>query len=157
MSILLDKILIDLRIIAKIPENGKISTTTMDPISVEHNSSYQGIRRWLWGDSREQAYKALKNLVDNIIDISDNIIQSRYMNLSKDQTEFTHHEYTEHRKCYSQLRTLASEIENSLKGFGNLHGTYEGDPTIASKLEVLITRLEDQKNKVKASLEKHNE
>jgi len=153
MSVLLAKILIDLRIVAKLPENGKICTVAPDPISVEKSTSGQGFRRWLWGDSRDMAYKALKNLVDNIVDISDNILQSRYMNLTEPREKQTQHEYTEYRNCYSQLKSLATAIDNSMKGFGNLHGTYESDPTIASKLEVLISRLEAQKDKIKASLE----
>ena len=152
MSVLIDKILIDLRIIAKLPESGRISTTTKDPITVELNNNYQGIKRWLWGDSRELTYKALKNLVDNIIDISDNIMQSKFMNLDSAK-ENSHHEYTEHKRCFEQLRTLANEIDNSLKGFGNLHATYKDDPTIASKLEVLITKLDGQKNKIKSGLD----
>lgn len=150
-SHLLNRIIIDLRIIAKVPENGRISTTSNDPIRVESVSTAQGLHRWLWGDSREQSYVALRNLVNNIIDISDNILQSRYMNIPKN--DLTPHELSEHDRCFSQLKTLAKEINNSLQGFSNLHRTYETDASIASKLEVLMSNLNDQKNKIQSSLE----
>lgn len=150
-SHLLNRIIIDLRIIAKIPENGKISTTTTDPIRVETITTAQGFHRWIWGDSREQSYTALRNLVNNIVDISDNILQSRYMNIPLN--ELTPHELSEFNRCHSQLKTLAKEINNSLQGFSNLHRTYENDATISSKLEVLMSNLNDQKNKIEASLE----
>ena len=153
MSVLLDNILVDLRIIAKVPENGKICTTTSDPVAVESNDAYQAFRRWTRGDSRDQMYKVLKNLVDKIIDISDTLLNSSFMNLSKDK-DITHHQYNEHQRHYNQLNSLATEIDHSLKGFGNVLRTYEDDATIASKLEVLISRLDGQKNKIKNCLEK---
>ena len=155
MSVVLDNILIELRIIAKVPENGRICTTTSDPVAVEDNDTCQAIRRWVCGDSREQMYKVLKNIVEKIIDISDTLISSGFMNFPKDK-DVSHHEYSEHKKHYDQLNALATEIDHSLKGFGNIHGTYQEDATIASKLEVLISRLECQKNKIKSCLEKAN-
>lgn len=152
-SVLLDNILIDLRVIAKVPENGKISTTTSDPIAIDDKNTYQGIRRWIYGDSREQMYKVIKNLVDKIVDISDTMLGSPYMNFN-DSKDITHHEYMEHRKQYDQLNKLATEVEHALKGFANIHGTYQDDATIASKLEVLMDKLEEQKNKIKTCLEK---
>ena len=152
MSVLLDRLLEQLRIVSKIPEGGRICTSNLEPISVEDSTSYQCIKRYISGDSRQKGYVVLDNMVSAILDISNSMITSRFLNTSPDDV-VSSYEKSEREKRIRQLESLCTNIDSSLKGLGNLHGTYQGDATISSKLEGLIKKLEDQATVIKEKLE----
>lgn len=153
MSVLLDNILIQLRIIAKLPNNAKISTSTSDPIAIDEESNYQYFKRRLFGDSKDQTLKVLNTLIDSINDISNGMLSSSYMNLSPSElSKQNNYKMSEHARNTEQLTMLAREMDNSLKGFANLSTTYKDDPTMSAKLEVIINKMQTQSRKIKSQI-----
>lgn len=150
MSVLLDNILVKLRILGKIHENGRISTITTEHLKIEEENAIQSFKRWITGDSRDRTVKVLNDLVENVIEISNSIMNSKFMNLHKSCSSY---EQIEFNKQCCLLKDLATEIESSLKGLANLHGTYSTDATISSKLEVMIAKLTTHSNKIHEKLE----
>ena len=81
MTILLDSLFVKLRIISKIPADGRLSTTYPDNITVEYNGSLQCLKRTFFRESRKDTVKVLKELVDSIIEASNYLMNSIYLNI----------------------------------------------------------------------------
>ncbi len=140
-EILLDNIIIELKVISKIPENGKICTVSTDNISIETTKGYQqSIKRFLYSESRERAIQKLKETVDKVSCISRNTLDSKYLSIHTTPTE---HEISKHKQIVTKLKELCENIKNSLNGFNNLHTTYINDATITARLETMINTLKN--------------
>jgi hypothetical protein len=77
---LLDKLFVSLRVLSKLPEGGRICTTSTGQIKIEDTNSMGGwiatSRRRITGDSREEAVKVLMQIINDVSELSDNIIDS---------------------------------------------------------------------------------
>lgn len=72
---LLDNIFVNWRIVSKVPEGGRICTTTPGQVSLEENNNYMtAIWRSLTGDSRTKTVKFLQKLMSDTVEICDNMI-----------------------------------------------------------------------------------
>lgn len=159
---LLDNIFVNWRIVSKIPEGGRLSTTNgSGQISLEEDNSYfTSFWRSITGDSRSKTAKFLAKLMNDTIEISDNMINSLLVskNLAKkssmtsSQIDVDIYKINEYNKKLEQLGKLSRELRNSKKGIANLHVTYEDDANITSKLEEVIDKIETQTNKIERSL-----
>jgi uncharacterized protein YktB (UPF0637 family) len=146
---LLDKLIVNLRIISKIQENGKISTITPGQISLEDESILVSLWRTLLGDSREKTIGFLTQLMNDISEISESILLSKYI-IAYDHTNM--YQVNERNKRVDQLINLSRQLQNSKKGFVNLHCTYKTDANIASKLEEIMDKIESQIITIERSL-----
>lgn len=150
---LLNNILVQLRIVSKIPEGGKLCTS--DAIQIETSRSYcQPMKRWLWGESRESTVQKLKDLVDNVICISNTIIDSRFLAIHQRSDDApSRHDLDQHLRMLTNLHELSDNIENSMKGFANLHQTYHNDATVTSKLENMMHALNTQNDLINQTID----
>lgn len=115
-----------LRIISKIPVNGRLDTTHNDL-----NIYYGGLLGWFfrkaYGDNKESATKYLIDLYREINSFSDQLMY----NITTEQNEIRK------RKKITMLVSLAEKIKESLTGIRNLIGTYKNYLKIVSLLECL--------------------
>jgi uncharacterized protein YktB (UPF0637 family) len=146
---LLDKLIVNLRIISKIQENGKISTITPGQIALEDESLMVSVWRTLLGDSRDKTVGFLTQLMNDISEISEGILSSKYI-LAFDHTNM--YQVNERNKRMDQLINLSRQLQNSKKGFVNLHATYKTDASVASKLEEIMDKIEVQIITIERSL-----
>jgi predicted nucleotide-binding protein (sugar kinase/HSP70/actin superfamily) len=146
---LLDKLIVNLRIISKIQENGKISTMTPGQITLEDESLMASLWRTLLGDSREKTVIFLTQLMNDISEISDSILSSKYI-LTYDPANI--YQVNIRNKHVDQLINLSRQLQNSKKGFVNLHSTYKSDASIASKLEEIMDKIDAQIITIERSL-----
>ena len=146
---LLDKIIVNLRIISKIQESGKISTISPGQISLEDEGVWTPIWRKVLGDSREKTVVFLTQLINDVTEISDSILSSPFM-INYDSTDL--YQTNERNKRIDQLTNLSRQLQNSSKGVVNLHATYKGDASIASKIEAVMDKMESQTMKIERSL-----
>lgn len=146
---LLDKIIVNLRIISKIQENGKLSTINPGQISLESDGSMTPLWRTILGDSREKTIAFLTQLVNDVSEISDSILCSKYM-MQYDATNM--YQVNERNKKIDNLTNLSRQLQNCKKGIVNLYNTYKSDANIASKLEEIIDKIEGQIIKIERSL-----
>lgn len=141
-----DKLLINLKILSKIQKNGRIARSYDGIISLETDSVYQPLKRFLTSDSRRQAVSEINSIISECIDTCNNILESKYLNKNFAHTD----EYTKH---YENLDLLATELENAKTGIENLKFTYQCDPNVASQLDITLlkvnTTIRDVRNKLK--------
>lgn len=115
-----------LRIISKIPENGKLDTTQNDI-----NIYYGTLLNWVWrkfqGDSKTATTKYLTDLYREVNSFSDQLMQ----NISVESNELRRN------KKIVMLVSLTEKIKESLTGVRNLSNTYKDYLKIVSQLECL--------------------
>ena len=126
MENILHSYLCKMRIISKIPENGKLDITRN-----EVNIYYGGIVGWVYrkayGDNKNNAVKFLLELYKEINSFSDQLI---YNITTENSSEIKH-------KKIIMLVSLTEKIKESLNGIRNLIGTYKDYHKIVSMLECL--------------------
>jgi hypothetical protein len=126
MESILHNYLTKLRIIAKVPENGKLDTTQND-LNIYHNT----LTNWCWrkfsGDSKECTTKYLVTLFKEINAFSDQLMNNI----------ITEQNLSQKAKKLNMLISLTEKIKESLLGIRNLIRTYQEYLKIVSILECL--------------------
>lgn len=141
-----DTLLINLKIISKIPKNGRICRSYDGVISLEQDNVLQSIRRFLTKDSRKQALFEINSIINECICTVNNILNSKYISsMNTDNEMFIKHcEY---------LDIVVTEMENAKGGLQNLKFTYTSDHNIASQLDIALLKMsntiKDVRNKLK--------
>ncbi len=140
-----DKLFINLRIIGKIQKNGRISRSRDGLISLEQETFYQSIKRFLKNDSRKQSTYEINSVINEVHECLYNIINSKYMNKINVNTD-------EFNKLLEILELLLKELEVAKDGIENLKFTYSDDINITSKLDIILLKvnstLKDMTNKL---------
>lgn len=155
---LLDNIFVNLRVLSKIPENGRISTTGTGQIKLEDTKSLGGWmatgRRRVTGDSRDECVKVLMQLVNDVTEISDNIINSLVV-ASHSNTQSSSPDsgsiglLNENSKKCHQLNKLCAMLDNANKGIVNLHQTtYNEDVNVTAKLDEVMDKMTQQRGRI---------
>jgi hypothetical protein len=152
---LLDNLFVNLRVISKIPENGRISTTGAGQIKIEDTKTLNGWlstgRRRLTGDSRDEAVKVLMQIINDVGELSDNIIDSLKTGAAANNNNLgVLNENT--KKCH-QLQKLSIMLKNSKKGIVNLHHTYSDDANVTARLDEVMDKIDQQHNTILEVLE----
>ena len=151
---MLNNVLVNLKVISKIAENGKISTTSVNnTISIENEGYLTPLWRFVNGDSRKRTIESITDIIDNAIQISNNMIQHTCMCVYDKKDKPTTYEISEFNKQYQSLKILSTELQNSLKGLLNLKNTYKYDAMVTSQLEVLVSLVERQIIEIETNLE----
>jgi hypothetical protein len=130
-----DNLLINLRIISKIQKNGRISRSYDGIVSLENETFYQSIKRFLSSDSRKQSVFEINSIINETSECINNIINSRYMNKLNCNTD-------EYYKLCEDLELVTIELESSKTGIDNLKFTYKNDPNISSQIDILILKIQ---------------
>jgi hypothetical protein len=137
---MLQDIFINLNILSKIKPYDKIYINKNNLISIEYNSAFQGLFRFLYNNSREKNLTNLILFYQNIFDYVDEVLNSQYLNselihdyINKDNEEFF--------KIYNNLDKLNYYLENSSIGIKNLKKTYSSDIVTDSKLDIIINNI----------------
>lgn len=146
MSIL-DNLIVNLRIVSKIPEGGKICTTGAGQIRIEDTKTLDGWisagKRRLTGDSRDQAVKTLMQIINDVEELSDNIIDSLKTGLDNSNHQSPGALNENNKKCRT-LRKLSNMLKNSKRGLSNLHKTYADDANVTARLDEVMDKIDTQ-------------
>lgn len=78
MDTKLDRVLHDLRILAKIPRNGRIRKSDMGRVTIEENNYLVSVRRYYNQDSRKQAMQDIAAIFNDAFAEVNSILTSRY-------------------------------------------------------------------------------
>jgi hypothetical protein len=129
---------------SKIQKNGRITRSCDGIISLESDTFYQSIKRFISNDSRKQATFEINSVITECIEILQHILNSKFMN----KTYIT----DEYLKNCENISLLLNEMELARYGIDNLKFTYQNDPNIISQLDIIIlkinTTLKDVTNKL---------
>ncbi len=144
MNQLIEKNIIQLKILGKIPESGKLSTS--NGVSLEKESIFQGLWRTLRMDSRIESIRSIKEIIFDTIDITNNMIQSRFLNIYiiKDSENITQFEKEEFDRLFLLLKQYSQELKNVIVGIRHLQDTYQDDADIVAKLDVILDHIRYQ-------------
>jgi len=149
---LLDNIFVNLKIISKVQNEGRISTTNPGQVKLENDGYSTTVWRTLTGDSREETVKYLITLIHDVGEISDNIINSLAISKNTQQENTSMFLLNENSKKCHQLRKLAKELKNSKRGIANLHNTYRKDANVTSKIEEVLDKIDVEIDKIERAL-----
>lgn len=136
-----DNILINLSIISKISLDNKIYMNSEGYLSIENNTIFQGLSRFLFRNSRNKTINNITNFYNGVFGYIDNVIPHSCNMFSNDTKEINTirntHSASMLDKDYS-LKTLLLYLKRSLNGLENLKETYSGDIVMTSKLDIII-------------------
>jgi hypothetical protein len=129
-----DKLLINLKILNKIQKNGRICRSYDGIISLEQDTMYQPLKRFLTSDSRKQAVFEINSIITECIETLSNITNSKFMDIDNSKTDYF-------LKGCENLHLLISEMDLAKIGIINLKFTYQEDPNVATQLDIVILKL----------------
>jgi hypothetical protein len=134
MQVITDKLLVNLKILSKIEKNGRIARSYDGIISLENESVYQPLKRFLAADSRKQALFEINSIITECIDTVSHILNSKHMNTTFCNTD-------EYVKGCESLGLLLTEMNNAKIGIQNLKFTYQTDLNTASQIDIMILKI----------------
>lgn len=165
----MQNILINLNIISKIKPNDKICMSTDNYMSIEHDSMFQGIYRYICNNSRNKNINNLNSFYLSVYKYIDDILNSKYLFISdnkysKDINQLTlYNLYVNNYKhyfendhfitIYNNLLELDNYLNSSIIGLENLKKTYISDVVTISKLDIIINDIELYIKKINKKLE----
>lgn len=154
---LLDNLFVNLRVISKIPEGGRISTTGAGQIKIEDSKMLGGWittgRRRLTGDSRDESVKVLMQTINDATELSDNIIDSLRTD-AKDGYNVSLAYLNENSKKCHQLQKLGDMLKRAKKGIVNLYTTtYADDANTTARLDEVLDKIDQQYETIMQVLE----
>lgn len=134
----LENMILSLKIISKIPDNGRIKRTKTG-IALDESSS---IRRTINRDNRNKAISDITNIIEFIIEKCNDITNSKYHEkFDIPDTNIKKKMDTEYKTNNEFLELLKKDLENSVSGLLNLKSTYYSDTTITSRIDILISKI----------------
>ena len=150
MDTRVNKILTNLKILARIKTDNKLSFAEGQFVIDEWNYS-QPIRRWWTKESRRQTIECLDDFVSNLFSLIDNIYDAE---MKRDDNTITNSYYIASsalkfkEENSTMLLTFVKEIQNAITGLNNLKQTYKLDISTVSSLEMIIEKLNVRAKKV---------
>ena len=163
----MQNILINLNIISKIKPNDKIYMNTDNFMSIEHDTAFQGVCRFLFNNSRNKNINNLNCFYSTVYNHIDDIINSKYLLLTNKNGQLLDHLYINEHKCYlenenfiniyNNLVELNHYLKLSITGLENLKKTYISDVVTISKLDIIINDAESHIKKIHKKLENIND
>lgn len=146
MNSIYQQILVNLKVLSKVEDNGRLSTKNSMNLSLEDRKKTQSIFRWLTGDSRESCIEATSNVLDMTCEYTNNLINNmRIVHETEDVDRYHMEKYKEN---FDQLNNIHYEMKNAIEGITKLASTYHKDAQTASKLDVLRGHLLAQIKKI---------
>lgn len=145
----MDNILLNLKILSKIQQNGRISRSYDGIISIEEESAILCLTRMVNRNSRIQSMKDINNIISTALEKITDLLNSKYLQMGESQSE----KYI----VIQKLTILLKELTGSCKGITNLKTTYHDDPQIISEIDLLLTKIQDNLYNTELELQKHSE
>ena len=125
-----DQLLTSLKIVGRIRQHERISTTGNIVRNDGQQTSAQALRRWWAGENREKNLEDVKRLID-----------TAFHDLELLRSKDTENEQTSNRVYIIRLET---ELRAAMNGLQNLRSTYEDDSVSSARIDVLCDRIRTQ-------------
>lgn len=134
----LDKTLLNLKILARVPAHGRICKGPNGMIAIEEQTFLSSLKRYIFSDGRRSTIDMIYSVLNHATEKSNDLINSKYLNLGEDNQPRYSEEYTE---VYETMKLLEKELKAADAGLDNLQTTYHDDAMIISELEIIKTRM----------------
>ena len=139
---MLDKILVNLRILNKLQPNQKLSVDYDHSLRVESDGWSTALLRTVTRNSRTTMLVYLNQLVLLSIEYSNGLMQTKLLERQNDTT--SSYLAAQDLKSKNDLDNLFSAMRGALDGFEQLKTTYEEDAQVVAQLDVVKNKLNDQ-------------
>ena len=120
----IDAIFANMKVIGMLQKHSKLRIRR-DKLTIDMDDRLQGIRRWIFKDSRNSVLVHIRNTINSAIRISKCFLRDEQTNELRNWTILRMHE----------------EMRNCETGLQNLKATYMDDSAMVAALDVLIERL----------------
>jgi len=131
-----DKILLNLKIISKIPNYGRVRRDKNGVITLETNDMFTPMRRYFFSDGREQSVVDIMNIVVSAFSEIRNIVRELQGHISI-QSEA---------QCYAErmytAKALIRELAACKSGLFNLHNTYTDDVKTTAAIDMVCDKID---------------
>ena len=140
----IDQLLLDLKILSQIKKNDKICTNN-DQLSIDNPRIFQGFSRWFYNNSRDSTMEYIETTLHSTLYFTNLILTNE--SISPDSSSHLPNQKF-HDNNSELLKKFYLEMLHSVEGLKNLKATYEQDITIASRIQLVIDKLEERINKI---------
>uniref|UniRef100_A0A6C0LZB5 Uncharacterized protein n=1 Tax=viral metagenome TaxID=1070528 RepID=A0A6C0LZB5_9ZZZZ len=151
-------VLTNLKILANIKPNDKLSKNEHGILIIDSPYIGQGAVRWWYSDSRDESIKNLEGIINETFNLIDSVYSSEVGHSNGNDIENNYYYKHSLPKDYfksensQQLQTFSIELKNSIKGLENLKLTYKDDISVCSRIDVLIEKINIRIKKVNGLL-----
>jgi hypothetical protein len=151
-----DFVIVNLKVIAQVPRNRRLRTTTNGNFTLEDNHLFIPLRRILYGEGRIKLIRDIKSLLIEVQSQIRLLLSSKHLdktvvrNVKSNQgnsvtptdyeiaTSNSRYISDERRSVTDQLTIVHRELERSISGFENLKATYSSDILMVGELDYII-------------------
>lgn len=127
-------LLLNLRIISKIPENGKINRCENGLFSISIKTSYVNkLIRFVSGDNRSNNIKEISQMIDLVLYTVSEIFNSRFY----DEDAYP----VEYKERKEKIVNYYNAMDLAINGLDNLKNTYISDEVSSSKIDLIIEKI----------------
>jgi hypothetical protein len=144
-----DKIILDLQILSNIKKDDKLRING-EQIEIDQPRILQGVIRKLYGEGRNETVKKLEVIVDNVLTytnllLDDEAKKNKYILLNDNQNN---NNFTDNVSIIFQDLTI--HLTKTITGLQNLKLTYISDVSITSRIDLLISKIQNRINKIRS-------
>lgn len=142
-----DTMLINLSIISKVSLDDKLYMNNEGYMSIENNTIFQGIFRFVFRNGRNKTISNLNNFYNSVFSYIDNVVpnmpnRKAYNALDDSESNLIgRFDFTVNRDKDYGLKTLMLYLKRSIAGIENLKETYNCDIVMSSKLEIILDNI----------------
>ena len=152
---MLKQVLLNLKILSKVPKGGRIKRDSNGNITLENDNQVQGIMRFYQGNSRDKAVEDINDVINGAFELAQNLMDSKYVSIYEFRRTPTESEVTLHEEKVEELMNLKQELINCKKGITNLkETTYKNDASIGAQLELCIHNVETKVDQISLKLDR---
>lgn len=142
---LLDKLLLELKIISNIKEFDKISTSA-DVLKIDTPNIIQGLVRTWNRDGRDESVKKIDEIINKIFKITDDLLENETTISSTNSTVNINRNFKD--DTVSIFQTIVLHLTEATTGLQNLKITYLKDVSITSRIDLIITKIQNRITKI---------
>jgi len=153
---MLDKLLLELKIISNIKEYDKICVR--DNIMIDTPHLLQSVARTYNGDSREKSIKYIQKIIEEIFEILDNLLEEAKKPLTG-QSSIHYYSNKSHinninfkDETITIYQKTNQNLTESISGLQNLKITYLNDISTTAKLDMIIVKIQNRINKINSMM-----
>jgi len=149
-----DFVIVNLKVIAQVPRNRRLKTTSNGFFTLEDNHLLVPLRRKIYGEGRNKLLRDIKSL---LVEIQNQVrtllprLQSDSENDDVDSDNAKGKLYPPtNEKCSvrEQLICIHRELQRSIHGFENLKSTYSSDILMVGELEHIVDTIRIYLNEI---------
>lgn len=139
-----DNLFLNLKILAKVQENGRICVKYDGSIRLEAESPLVALKRIWYGDTRQRTIDAIKTIIKQAYTSASILMNNKYTEIYLFKEPPIENCIFEHNKIINTLTLLKTELANANIGIKNLkNSTYKLDAHAISQLELVIYETDD--------------